>query len=69
MPINTKAPVGYVPARPSPIISHPTMPTPPTQAYTPATSLKSPLPGILTDPDQQRQVYGKGLNIRRFWPL
>jgi hypothetical protein len=65
----TTLPAGYVPARPSPIVSVPTMPTPPGYAYMPNPFLRSPMPGILTDPDQQRQVYGRGLPIRRFWPL
>jgi hypothetical protein len=45
------------------------MPTPPGQANTPYSSLLSPLPGIISDPDQVRQVYGKGINVRRFWPI
>jgi len=68
----TMAPPGYAVTPPAVSTLAPlttaTMPTPPGQANTPAASLVSPLPGILADPDQIRQVYGKGVNVNRFWP-
>ena len=72
----TTRPTGYAPtptptpSAPAPVAtSVPTMPTPPDQAYVPSSILRSRMPGILTDTDQIRQVYGQGVNIRRFWPL
>ena len=70
-------PKGYKPVAPvvpvspiaSPGMTTATMPTPPTQANEPYSSLRSPLPGIISDPDQVRQVYGRGIIVRRFWPL
>lgn len=69
----TTQPAGYAVntsmAPVSSIVNTPAMPTPPTQANEPWSSLRSPLPGILADPDQVRQVYGRGIIVRRFWPL
>ena len=66
----TVMPAGYTPT-PSTSVALPTLPipTPPSQAYTPNTSFINPLPGLLTAPDSQRQFYGKGPNVNRFWPM
>ena len=44
------------------------MPTPPEPPYSPNPIFRSPMPAILTEPDQQRQFYGRGLPTKRFWP-
>jgi hypothetical protein len=69
-------PIGYKPdPRPEPPIAHPVMPprefpipTPPEQGYAPNPVFRSPMPALLTSPDQQRNFYGRGMNVRRFWP-
>ena len=63
----TVMPQGYAPT-PVTTMPVPPIPTPQSTAYTPNTSLRSPIPTLLTDPDQQRQFYGRGINIKRFWP-
>jgi hypothetical protein len=66
----TMPPAGYAIAPPALVpMTFPSIPTPPGEANQPVSSLRSPLPGILSDPDQIRQVYGKGTIIRRFWPV
>ena len=45
------------------------VPTPPELGNKPHAPLRSPLPALIADTDQIRQVYGKGVNVRRFWPL
>ena len=47
----------------------PPIPTPPGIENRPDAPLRSPLPGIIADPDQIRQVYGRGVHVRRFWPF
>ena len=70
-------PVGYKPEpRPEPPIARPVeppihaypMPTPPEQGYVPNPVFRSPMPALLTNPDQQRNFYGRSMNVRRFWP-
>lgn len=50
---------------PTPV--HP-IPTPLNQGYSPNPLLKNTLPALLTNPDAIRQVYGRGVLVRRFWP-
>jgi hypothetical protein len=70
----TTAPPGYFPVeRPTAPIARPVtstmMPTPPNEAYTPSPTSRGALSGLVTAPDQLRQAYGRGVNLRRFWPL